>query len=270
MDSSTGRAPIATAIYALFAGKGYSGPAPICSKTHGAWLNLADGAADNVFLSGPTQGELAYFAEKGVDIEMKLFGYDGLVFLGNEANPVENLSAGEIRGIYSGRITNWKEVGGEDAPIAAFIRDPGSGSQRQFERLVWEGYDMPDYSFREGGEHRFYLASDSMMDVVEAVRWNRDAIAFSILSYIGSEFEGVPLRLFSVGGAAPATENFASGAYPFLTTAYAAIRADEPPGSPARRLYDWFGSEESRAVIEENSTLSVVFGEPEMIRAGRP
>jgi len=268
MDSSTGRAPIASAIYELFAGEGYRGPAPLCSKTHGAWLNLADGKADIVFLSAPTEGELGYFAEKGVDIEMKLFGYDGLVFLGNEANPVENLSADEIRGIYSGKITNWKELGGEDAEILPFIRNPESGSQRQFVSLVWEGYDMPDYTFREGGEHLVYQENDTMGGVVEAVRWNRNAIAFSILSYVDSEFAGVPLRIFSIDGAAPTTENLASRAYPFLTTAYVAIRAGEPDGSPARRLYDWFGSEESRAVIEGNSTLTVAFLDSEIIRAG--
>jgi len=103
MDCSTARIPITNAIYDLFTGTyGYEGPEPMSSKTHGAWLNLANGNADILFLVAPTEDELNYFAEKNVDIEMKVYGYDGLVFIGNESNPIENLTSHQIRDIYSG------------------------------------------------------------------------------------------------------------------------------------------------------------------------
>ena len=88
IDNSTARIPITDAIYAYFTERGAQGPAPMCSKTHGAWLNLADGQADIIFLIAPTADEMQYFADAGVDIEMKIYGYDGLVFMGNASNPV--------------------------------------------------------------------------------------------------------------------------------------------------------------------------------------
>ena len=99
IDNSTARIPITDAIYALFTGRGYTGPAPICSKTHGAWLNLASGEADIIFLIAPAEDEIQACADAGVDIEMKIYGYDGLVFMGNASNPVESLTGAQIRAI---------------------------------------------------------------------------------------------------------------------------------------------------------------------------
>ena len=81
------------------------------------------------------------------------------------------------------------------------------------------------------------------------------------------EVDNDSLKLFNIDGYAPTTENFANGNYPFVTTSYVAIRADEPEDSPARQLYNWIGSEESRAIIEENSTLSVDFSDSIVIHA---
>lgn len=277
IDSSTARIPITAAIHALFTEKyGYTGPKPLESKTHGAWLNLADGTADIVFLVAPTQEELAYFTEKGVDIEMKVYGFDGLVFIGNESNPVKNLKSGQIRDIYSGKIKNWNQIGGENADILVYIRNAESGSQRLFESLVWAGYNMPDFAsmrFREGEidptvtqRETTIEVDDDMRTVTRRVLLNQYSIGFNIMSYIDSAFRNAGLRLFSVDGYAPTTENFASGNYPYLTTSYVAIRADSSESSPARQLYDWMGSGESRELIANNSTLTVVFSESVCIR----
>ena len=279
MDCSTARIPITDAIYALFTDTyGYEGPAPLASKTHGAWLNLADGAADILFLVAPTADELSYFAQKRVDIEMKVYGYDGLVFIGNEANPVQNLTPEQIRDIYSGKIDNWQAVGGENADIIVYIRNPESGSQRLFESLVWNGYNMPNFStmgFRDGEidatvtqRSEQVKTYDDMGTITENVLLNQYAIGFNIMSYIDTTFGDSALKLFSIGGYAPTTENFASGKYPFLTTSYVAIRAGEPANGPARQLYDWVGTPESAALIGENSTLTVTFSDSIVIRAG--
>jgi len=279
IDSSTARKPITKAIYELFTGQyGYAGPEPMASKTHGAWLNLADGAADILFLVAPTKDELAYFAERGVDIEMKVFGHDGLVFMGNKANPVKNLSSEQIRSIYSGKLKNWNKVkGGKNADIIAYIRNPESGSQRLFENLVWGGYDMPDFyqlGFKEGDvdpdvgkRTKTITESDGMEEITRKVLINQYAIGFNIMSYIDSEFADSGLKLFSIDGFAPTTENFASGDYPYLTTSYVAIRADEPEDSPARKLYDWVGTQESLDLITANSTLTVSFSDSVVLPA---
>ena len=350
IDNSTARIPITDAIYAYFTERGAQGPAPMCSKTHGAWLNLADGQADIIFLIAPTVDEMQYFADAGVDIEMKVYGYDGLVFMGNASNPVQNLTSAEIRAIYRGDIRNWAGV--MDSPasgeIVAYIRNPESGSQRMFESLVWTGYEMPDFQslgFEEGevvgATPQKVEEVDDMSEITLNVMENRYSIGYNIMSYVSNVFLGdeveatkvvttgsvnllafdvleadvvatVPagaeleyagytrfderdvawyrvyyeddvlwvssrysrleqdnsaLKLFDVDGYAPTTENFANGSYPFVTTSYVAIRADEPAGSPARQLFDWIGSDASRTIIAENSTLSVGFSDSVVIHA---
>jgi ABC-type phosphate transport system substrate-binding protein len=272
IDSSTARIPITKAIYNLFINKyGYNGPAPLTSQTHGAWINLADKKVDIIFLVVPTKSELDYFKEKNVDIEMKIFGYDGLVFIGNEKNPVHSLTANQIRSIYTKEIINWQDLGGTNAYINAFIRNPESGSQRLFESLVWRNYNMPN--FAENFSHNVEI-SWGMGEVTHVVIEDENAIGFNIMSYIDNEFRyyrNKP-KLFAINGYLPTTENFTSGKYPFLTTSYVVIRADEPDYSPARKLYNWIGSEESRLIITENSTLTVEFSESVYIRfnSGNP
>ena len=364
IDSSTARIPITTAIDGLLRDTyQMSGPKPMSSKTHGAWLNLADGTADILFTVAPTADEYQYFLDKKQQIEMKIFGYDGLVFILNGENPVISLTADEIRGIYSGKITNWTQIsGGDDAPIDVYYRNPESGSQRLFEQLVWDGYEIPDFAnlgFQEGNIEEVasvfnYRIYGGMEPIVEGVAENKYAIGFNIMSYIEDKFlnpagyqsssntynwdgyeyyttravslrtgpgpsykrlgvaekgtifgeplEKIPdarrghkyrdkywfkyeheqfgevwlasrllstrsvlrskIKLLSINDYPPTTKNFASGDYPYVTTSIIAIRKNEPKDSPARRLFDWVDTNESRALIEQNSTLAVSFSEP--------
>lgn len=70
---------------------------------------------------------------------MKPIGRDALVFLTNEKNPVKSLSRQQVSRIYSGAVTNWKELLGDDREIRAFQRPKDSGSQNLMEKLVMKG-----------------------------------------------------------------------------------------------------------------------------------
>jgi phosphate transport system substrate-binding protein len=262
IDSSTARIPITDALYALFVSDyGLEGPAPICSKTHQALLNLADGTVDFVFAILPTEEEIAYYDEKNVDIEARLYGCDGLVFIGNSANPVKNLTPDQIKSIYRGEITNWKDLGGDDAPIVAYYRDSQSGSQRFFENLVWAGETIPDFS----GLTKEMTESDDMGEITTNVIFDKYAIGFNIMSYVDMSFDSSDLMLFSVNGVSPTTETLADSSYEYVTEAYILIRADAPEDSPERWLFNWFGSNESRQLLTNNSELSLAFSEPYLI-----
>lgn len=262
IDSSTARIPITDALYALFVSDyGLEGPAPICSKTHQALLNLADGSVDLVFAILPTEEEIAYFDEKNVDIEARLYGCDGLVFIGNSENPVKNLTPEQIKGIYSGEIKNWKDLGGDDAPIVAYYRDSQSGSQRFFENLVWAGETIPDFSSLT----KEITESDDMGEITTNVIFDKYAIGFNIMSYVDMSFDTSDLMLFSVNGIIPTTETLADSTYEYVTEVYILIRADAPENSSTRWFFNWFGSDESRQLLGSNSELSLSFSEPFMI-----
>jgi phosphate transport system substrate-binding protein len=262
LDSSTARIPITAALYDLFVRqKGVPGPEPICSKTHQAWLNLADGTVDLILCIAPTDEEKKYLNEKGVDVEMRLYGCDGLVFLGNTDNPVKNLTKDQVKDIYRGEIVNWQQLGGPNKKINAYYRDDQSGSQRFFETLVWKDEEIPDFGSLD------LILSDEMSDITYSVISDPYAIGFNIMSYIDMEFSDPKLMLFSIDGIAPSTETLADARYAYITQAYIIINADEPADSPARWLFNWFGCETSRELIANNSSLSVIFGDPMLLKA---
>lgn len=237
MDSSTARKPVTAELYSFFCeNRGYGGAVPLCSTTHYAWLNIADKVADIALLAAPTQEERDYLAEKNVEVEMKLYGGDGLVFIGGKACGVENLSLDQLRGIFRGEITNWKELGGADHPIRVLYRDDQSGSQRLFEALLWKGETVPDLAAL--GFERL----DEMSTIVRQVLSDPYSIGYSIMTYLRDVYNEEELLCFSLDGSAPTPENVAVGSYPLGTKGYVVIRSDEAPDSPARRLYDWFGT----------------------------
>lgn len=237
MDSSTARKPVTAGIYTAFVSNhGHEGAEPLCSTTHGAWLNIADRKVDIALLAAPTKEELEYLDERGVRIEMKLYGGDGLVFIGNAENPVQNLSREQIIGIYQGNITNWNEVGGPDQPITVYYRDDQSGSQRLFEKMVFKGLELPDY------EKLGFAYMDEMSTIVDIVIEDPYSIGYSIMTYLDDVYENENLKIFAVDGIIPSEETVKNSAYPYHTQGYVVIRSDEPENSPARRLYNWFGS----------------------------
>ena len=247
VDSSTARKPVTTEIYAFFCeSTGAGGPAPLCSTTHGAWLNIADGVADLALLAAPTQEEQDYLDERNVSVEMKLYGGDGLVFIGNRACGVEDLSLEQVRAIYRGEITSWAQLGGPDRAIRVLYRDDQSGSQRLFERMLWKEEPVPD--FEALGFHRL----DDMSSIVSECLRDPYAIGYSIMTYLNDVYGNEDLLVFSLEGYAATPENVAARSYPLGTQGYAVIRSDEPENSPARRLFNFFGTPLSDVILTRN------------------
>ena len=247
MDSSTARKPVTAELYAFFCeSTGAGGKMPLCSTTHGAWLNIADGAADIALLAAPTQEEQDYLDERGVSVEMKLYGGDGLVFIGNRACGVEDMSLDQVRAIYRGEITNWSQLGGADRPIRVLYRDDQSGSQRLFERMLWKEEPVPDF------EALGYDRLDEMSTIVSECLRDPYAIGYSIMTYLNDVYSSEDLLTFSLNGYAATPENVAARNYPLGTQGYVVIRSDEPADSPARRLFNFFGSPLSDVILTRN------------------
>lgn len=252
LDSSTARKPLTRTIYRLFCEDGERpGAVPVCNTTHGAWLAMADRTSDIALLAAPTEEEQAYLAEKGVEVEMKLYGGDGLVFIGNEACGVTDLTLEQIKSIYRGEITNWSQLGGVDAPIRVLYRDDQSGSQRLFERMVWGDEEVPDY------EALGFYRLDEMSTIVNECLYEPYSIGYSIMTYLEDVYGEESLLSFSLEGVSATPENVAAGSYPLSTRGYVVIRADEAADSPARRLYNWFGCPMSDELLTMNGITPI-------------
>ena len=248
LDSSTARKPVTKDIYSFFClENGIEGNAPVCNTTHLAWLALADRETDIALLAAPTPEEEAYLAERGVSIEKKLYGGDGLVFIGGKACGVTDLSLDEVRAIYRGEITNWAELGGADHPIHVLYREEQSGSQRLFETMLWKDEGVPD--FAELG----FEVMDGMSTIVNECLYDPYTIGYSIMTYLDEVYAEAEVQCFCLNGASATAEHVADGSYPLGTKGYVVIRSDEAENSPARRLYDWFGSSCADALLWRNS-----------------
>ena len=99
---------------------------------------IVDGTTDILFCAAPSEAQERYAREQGVELVYVPIGLEGFVFFVNANNPVENLTAEQIRKIYAGEYTNWSEVGGANRIINPVTRLEGSGSQTTFEAFMGE------------------------------------------------------------------------------------------------------------------------------------
>ena len=211
------------------------------STTAYAWEAMGvydDASTDTLLVYEAPDYVKEELAAAGADLEQKAVGRDALVFIVNDANPVESLTLAQLREIYAGRVTNWKEVGGADAPIVAFQRGEDSGSQALFEKLLIAGGALMDAPTE--------LAPASMgglVDSIAAYNNSASAIGFSVYYYIDQMYSQPGLRLLRVEDVAPTNETIADQSYPLCNDFYAVIRASAAPDSPERQLYDWLSTD---------------------------
>ena len=126
-----------------------------------------------------------------------VLAYDGIAVIVNPANTVEDLDIETIAKIYTGKITNWSEVGGADAEIVLVGREAGSGTRSGFEELT-ETVDKCQY--------RQELTSTG--DVITAVAQNPDAIGYASLASVKDS-----VKALKVAGVTPSEETVKDGTY---------------------------------------------------------
>ena len=153
---------------------------------------------------------------------------------------MDSLTEEQIRDIYTGRIENWKEVGGTNHWILAYQRPHGSGSQTAMEEMVMQGEEPVAQSS--------YI-SEGMADLIQQVG-NFDgeghAIGYSYLYYVDALYQSGSLKVLDVNGIAPTPENLRSGAYPYTVHYYAVYRKGN---ETAERFANWLASDEGQRCV---------------------
>lgn len=246
VDGSTSMLPLSRAL--MMAATGISAQEAELrvshSKTTLSFYALVSGEADLLLVARPAEEAFAYADEMGVVMEMRPIGVDALVFLTGEENPVDSLTQQQAVGIYTGEITNWREVGGADAEIIAYQRNKTAGSQVMMENVVMDGEPMMDAPME-------YRPSEmgALVDEVASYRNSASAIGYSVYYYVTEMYLREGVKLLAIDGVAPSNETIASGEYPYTQYNYAVIRADEPENSPARQLFDFLTTPEGKALM---------------------
>ena len=228
------------------------------SNTHPAYIKLIDGEKDLIIVTEPSEEELAYAKEKGVELEITPVVREGFVFYVNAKNPVDGLTIKQIQDIYSGKITNWKEVGGEDEEIVPFQRPENSGSQTGMLSLV-----MKDVEIMEPKKEDLIGSMFDIVNLVSSYDNGINSIGYSYYYYATTMFDTLDstvaerIKFLSIDGIEPSTENIKNETYPLETAYYIVIRKDEPESSLARKLKKDLLSERGQSVAEEANYVGV-------------
>lgn len=240
------------------------------STTHYAYENLilkrANGAAqipsqfaamdethpvDLILVTAPSDDELNLARENGVTLVQKPVCYDAFVFITHKDNPVKSLTVEQIQRIYAGEITNWKEIGGEDAQILAYQREPNSGSQTAMEKLVMQGKPL------SGAQPTWVTGGmEGLVRRVGDYENKNGSLGYTYKYYIDTLYKSDDIKTLAVDGVEPTNENLRSGAYPFTTQYFGVIRAGDE-GQPGGLFLDWILSDEGQRCVEQAGYIPV-------------
>lgn len=256
LDGSTATVPLGQAVAAVLLGESREEVSGLISfnKTSRAYYNLVDGEADLLIVAEGGEDSYRYRDDHGQTWRMEPIAAETLVFFVNEDNPVDGLTLEQVRKIYSGEITNWKEVGGSDAPIQAYQRPKGGGSQAIMDKEVMGDLPMMEPANAD------YVVGD-MLGIIEAVRgWDDrpDAMGYTVYYYADDMGMADGLKLLSIDGVTPNDDTIRSGEYPIRTYYYAVMNADTPADSPTAILFDWLLSQEGQNLVAHEGYVSIL------------
>ena len=223
----------------------------LCSGTHGAYMNLIEGKTDVIIASRDiSRNEKAAAEELGVELETAPLAIDAMVFIVNPKNPVKNLTSDQVRKIYSGEITNWKEVGGVDHTITPYIRDADSGSQEKMETMVMAGLKMIEGLPETIG--------GGMLSPYWSIEQDEYGIGYTPFYYCTAMVRDlIKVDMLSINGVAPSKKTLKDGSYPFISSIYAAIRKSESHESMAYKLYQFLFTKKGADMVDESGYITI-------------
>jgi len=240
VDGSTATIPLSEQLLADYRGVSLEAARldVLHNKTHRAYKRLINSEVDIILVTAPSEEELQMAEEAGVELEVYPIVNEGFIFLVNKQNPLTSLTHEQIVGIYSGTITNWSEVGGEDKPIIPYQRPLNSGSQTGMLSIV-----MKDTPLMNAPADYYMSEMNELVRAVAEYENTEQAIGYSYYYYVNSMYVKSDVRLLAIDGVAPDEETIKNGTYPYTTAYYAVIKASEQEESPARDYLDWILTE---------------------------
>ena len=220
------------------------------NNTPGGYAMLAEKRIDLFLGVYPSEEQKAYAEECDTTFVYTPVGTEAFVFFVHKDNPIDNLTTEQIKGIYSGEITNWKQVGGRNEEIAAFQRNEGSGSQSMLQRF------MGDTPIMEAPTEMVNTMMSGIIEQVSSYRSKSNSIGFSFRYYVEGIIQNPDIKVLSVDGVAPTAENIRNGSYPIVTPMYA-VTYEENTNENVDLLLEWILSEEGQYIIEETGYVGI-------------
>ena len=171
--------------------------------------------------------------EKAAGLKETVLAYDGIAVIVSPENPVSDLDIATIAKIYTGEITNWKDVGGADSEIVVIGREAGSGTRDGFERVT---------GTKDACKYRQELTSTG--DVITSVAQNPNAIGYASLASVKDS-----VKALSVGGVVPTEDTVRDGSYAIQRPFVLVTREGDALSETAQKFFDYVTSGEAADII---------------------
>jgi len=192
---------------------------------------------------------------KGVTLIETPIALDAFIFIVNSRNQIKGLTTENIQDIYTGKLTDWRELGVEIYPeysvIQPYIRNPNSGSQELMDLLIMkdlEYINLPIY------EEALVF---TMMGMLDEIGGNPLAIGYTVYYY--NEYIVRPddyfLKAIAVDGVYPDKQTITDQSYPYTTEVYAVIRSDTDKSSMTYKVYEWLQTEAGKQAIGKSGYI---------------
>ena len=180
--------------------------------------------------------------EKSQGLKEVEVAYDGIALITNKANTIKDLTATQIKDIYTGRIKNWNEVGGKDVPIVVVSREDGSGTRDAFqEKLGYKSEQLtPEAQIADGSGN-----------IKSLVSTNENAIGFISFEYLDNNTN--PLK---VDGIEPSAKNVLDKTYK-ISRPFLLVYKEDKVSENAKKFIDFILSEEGQKIVEDNGLIKI-------------
>ena len=221
------------------------------SKTVDAFEKLISREND-ILLGVDYSDELLEKAKNsGVNLVKKEITREAFIFLINESNPIKNLTIDQIKDIYSGKITNWIDVGGDDAPIKAFQRNEDSGSQIRMNKF------MGDTPLMEK-DVEYISSMGYIIEQVGDYYVGQYSIAYNMYTFSEKQYTGYDIALLSINGTLPDDESIFNDSYPINIYNYIYYDENNTFASEfSENLFIYLMSDEGQKLISDSGYVNI-------------
>ena len=180
--------------------------------------------------------------EKAEGLTEVEIAHDGIAIITNKANNVKSLTMSQVKDIYTGKITNWKELGGKDSEIVVVSREDGSGTRDAFQEIV--GYTSEELT-------KNAQIGDGSGNIKTTVAGNKNSIGYISLGYVDKEVNSI-----SISGVEATVDNVKFNKYPILRP-FLLVNKPEGLSDKGQAFIDYILSEDGQKVVEEHGFVGV-------------
>lgn len=199
--------------------------------------NVIDGVSEIGMSSRDLKDE-----EKSSGIKETKIAIDGIAVITNKKNSVKDLTIDQVKDIYTGKIKNWKEIGGNDAPIVVVSREEGSGTRDGFQEIV--GFESTELL-------KDAQISDGSGNIKSTIEGNENSIGYISFGYLDDS-----INALSINDAEPTDENVINSSYP-ISRPFILVNKQDGLSEDGKKLIDFVLSEDGQKLMQEEGFIKI-------------